>query len=103
MISNKWIKLFDVACILEIIGCVLLFLIAMPMKYGFGNDSLIRPFGSLHGFFFVAYVILALKIRKHYQWSTKEFALVILYAIIPFFTWFVHQKINKFREENASE
>lgn len=87
-------RFFDIVCILEIIGCVLLFLIAMPVKYGFGNDMLIRPFGLFHGLLFMLYVFLAFKVRNYYQWKNKELSVVILYAVIPFFTWFVHKKIN---------
>lgn len=96
-------KIFDNVCILEIVGCVLLFLIAMPMKYGFGDDSLISPFGMLHGIFFMAYIYLAFRVRAYYQWNNKEFALVLLYAVIPFFTWFVHKKIKAFEQSNPSK
>lgn len=103
MNQEKLNKIFDIVCILEIIGCALLFLIAMPMKYGFGDDSLIRPFGMLHGLFFMAFVYLAFKVRDYYKWNTKEFLTVILYAIIPFFTWFVHRKINNFEAQKLNE
>ena len=99
MNQQKLIKFFDIVCILEIIGCVLLFLIAMPMKYGFGNDSLIQPFGMIHGVFFMVYVYLAFQVKDYYKWNAKELAIVILYAVIPFFTWFVHKKINNFEPE----
>lgn len=102
MNQKKLIGFFNAVCILEIIGCVLLFLIAMPMKYGFGNDSLIRPFGMLHGVFFMAYVYLAFMVKDYFKWNAKEFSVVILYAIIPFFTWFVHKKISNYKEEGET-
>lgn len=97
MNQEKLTRYFDIACILEIVGCVLLFLIAMPMKYGLGNDALIQPFGMLHGLFFMAYVYLAFQVKSYYKWSNKELGMAVLYGIIPFFTWFIHKKIKQFK------
>lgn len=51
-------KIFRGVSLIEGVTTILLFLVAMPLKYGFGNDALIRPFGSLHGAAFVAYMVV---------------------------------------------
>lgn len=48
----KWVSRF------EGVTTLMLFLVAMPMKYAFGNDMLIAPFGQLHGAAFVLYIIV---------------------------------------------
>lgn len=48
----RWVSLS------EGVTTLMLFLIAMPLKYGMGYDALIRPFGMLHGAAFVSYVIV---------------------------------------------
>lgn len=46
----KWVSRF------EGVTTLMLFLVAMPLKYGFGNDVLISPFGRLHGAAVVIYM-----------------------------------------------
>jgi integral membrane protein len=49
--------LFRRIALIEGVTTLLLFLIAMPLKYGLGQDAVIRPFGMAHGVAFVAYVV----------------------------------------------
>jgi integral membrane protein len=51
------LKLFRMIALLEGVSTILLFLIAMPLKYWFGQPGLIRPVGMTHGLLFIAYVI----------------------------------------------
>lgn len=49
-------NLFRKVALVEGVTTLLLFLVAMPLKYGFGNDVLIYPFGMVHGVAFIAYL-----------------------------------------------
>ncbi len=49
-------SLFRRIALIEGVTTLALFLIAMPLKYGLGQDVLIRPFGMAHGIAFVAYL-----------------------------------------------
>jgi len=49
--------LFRRIALVEGVTTLLLFLVAMPLKYGLGWDGLIRHFGMAHGVAFIAYVI----------------------------------------------
>ena len=40
----------------EGVSTLLLFLVAMPLKYGFDQPALIRPVGWVHGILFIAYM-----------------------------------------------
>lgn len=48
--------LFRRIALIEGVTTLALFLIAMPLKYGLGQDGLIYPFGMAHGVAFVAYL-----------------------------------------------
>jgi integral membrane protein len=50
------LRIFRYIALFEGITTLALFLIAMPLKYGFDYPALIRPFGMTHGFAFVAYI-----------------------------------------------
>ncbi len=54
------IKFFKIIGILEGISAILLFFVAVPMKYIFANPILIRPIGMAHGVLFTIYIMLAL-------------------------------------------
>ena len=50
------LKLFRYVALVEGVTTLALFLIAMPLKYGFDYPDLIRPVGMAHGIAFLAYV-----------------------------------------------
>ncbi|WP_314060725.1 DUF3817 domain-containing protein [Empedobacter brevis] len=93
--DEKFKKWFSIACIWETVSCVLLFLVAMPMKYQFGY-VLPMPFaGCFHGFWFTVYLLLLFKVRKIYKWDDEDFIFYIMYAFIPFATLALHKKIKE--------
>ncbi|MET3730848.1 DUF3817 domain-containing protein [Moheibacter stercoris] len=97
---KKW---FNIFCIMEFISCILLFCVAMPVKYGFDPETpLMFPIGMFHGVAFMGYILLAFLVKKIYKWDDEEFVFILLFAFIPFATWFVHKKIKKFEQENPS-
>ncbi len=67
----------------EAISSILLFGIAMPLKYIGGNDVLIRPIGMGHGILWMAYVGLALLAQLDLKWSWKTTAWLIVASIVP--------------------
>lgn len=50
------LKLFRMIALAEGVSTILLFLIAMPLKYWFGLPALIRPVGWAHGVLFLCYI-----------------------------------------------
>lgn len=48
---------FRKLAIAEGISTILLFLVAMPLKYAFDLPFLIRPVGWVHGILFIAYLV----------------------------------------------
>jgi integral membrane protein len=51
------IKAFRYIGVVEGVTTLLLFLVAMPAKYWFGNPGLVPPMGALHGGAFVVYIL----------------------------------------------
>ncbi|MCA4782964.1 DUF3817 domain-containing protein [Empedobacter stercoris] len=93
--DEKLKKWFATACVWETVSCVLLFLVAMPIKYQF-DYVLPMPFaGSFHGFWFTVYLLLLFKVRKIYKWDDEDFIIYIMYAFVPFATLAVHKVIKE--------
>ena len=89
------IKFFKIIGILEGISAILLFFVAVPMKYIFANPVLIRPVGMAHGILFTIYVILAIMLKFEQNWSFKKFGVIAIAAIVPLGTFYVDKKYLK--------
>jgi integral membrane protein len=48
-----------------------------------------------HGFLFIAYVFLALLIKKSQNWNTFNFGIVLAASLLPFATFYVEKKYIK--------
>lgn len=81
MTAFKWISRF------EGVTTLLLFLVAMPLKYGFGNDMLISPFGQLHGFAFVLYIIAMVVTFSVYRIGAIGWLRGFVASLFPFGTF----------------
>ena len=89
------IKIFKIIGILEGISAILLFFIAVPMKYVFANPILIRPVGMAHGILFTIYMLLAIMLKFEQNWSFKKFVIIAIAAIVPLGTFYVDKKYLK--------
>lgn len=93
MFNEKQLKkYFDIFCVAEFISCLLLFCVAMPLKYGYDILWPMFPIGMFHGICFIGYLIFAFLVRKYYKWDDEEFVFILMFAFIPFATWWVHKK-----------
>lgn len=52
------LTLFRKVALAEGVSTILLFLVAMPLKYGLDQPFLIRPVGWAHGILFIAYMAM---------------------------------------------
>lgn len=86
------VKFFKIIATLEGLSFLFLLLVAMPMKYIYHNESLIRPTGMTHGVLFVAYIILAYMLKEEQNWSFKKFFVVAIASVIPFGTFYIEYK-----------
>ena len=79
---------------LEGISLLILVLVAVPLKYGYGDPSWVKAVGPWHGALFLLFVVntLSLSIEQRWKFSTTT-GKVLLACIIPFGTFYVDRKI----------
>lgn len=77
------LKFFKAIGYLEAISAIVLFFIAMPMKYIFGDPTLVTHSGRAHGALFVLYMVLVYILKEKYNWSWKIFMIFFVASIIP--------------------
>ena len=79
---------------LEGISLLILVFIAVPLKYYFGNPSVSKSLGPIHGALFLLFVFNALRVGIEQQWKFKETTWkVIVACFIPFGTFYIDYKI----------
>jgi len=76
----------------EGISALLLFFVAMPLKYGFGMPEGGRVIGMAHGLLFVAFGMLLLSYATAARWSLLRMAIAVVVVSLPFGAfWFERQ------------
>lgn len=79
---------------LEGFSLLVLLCIAVPMKYYFGNPSLTKIMGPIHGTIFLLFLFNTLSVGVEQNWKFKTTTWkVILACFIPFGTFYIDHKI----------
>jgi integral membrane protein len=76
------------------VGLLVLVLVAMPLKYLGDNDTVVGIVGPIHGFLFMAYVVLTFDLARRAKWSFVRMVLVMLAGTIPFLSFWVERQVS---------
>jgi integral membrane protein len=77
-------KVFRITGWLEGASYLILLLIAMPLKYMWGEPGMVRVVGMAHGILFLAYIGTAFAMYDKYDWSFKKLAWAVVASFLPF-------------------
>ncbi len=75
--------------IAEGISFLILLLIAMPLKYKFGNPLPVKYTGWAHGVLFMLYLLAVVNAALRLRWSFLRIALFFIASFIPLATFFL--------------
>ena len=80
-----------------VVGVVLLVLVlvAMPLKYLGGNDTVVALVGPVHGFLFMAYLALTFDLARRARWPLSRMLLVMLAGTVPFLSFWAERKVTR--------
>ncbi|MCA1763908.1 MAG: DUF3817 domain-containing protein [Flavobacteriales bacterium] len=67
----------------EAISALLLFLVAMPLKYAAGIPEAVKYTGWAHGLLFVVFLAFAALLTLERKWKITSFIILFFAAIIP--------------------
>ncbi len=94
-------RLFRTVALVEGISTLVLFLVAMPIKYGLGNPYPVRVAGLTHGVLFLVYIVMMCVTLSGRAWSWREWGRTLLAALLPFGT-FVNDPFLKRKQASQS-
>lgn len=91
----KALKQFAFIALLEGISTVVLFFIAMPLKYFAGIENAVKYPGWVHGVLFVAYIGMLINVAIKYSWSFRRVFLYLLASIVPLMPFWIEKSLRK--------
>lgn len=71
---------------------LILLLIAMPLKYIWGEPAAVKMVGMAHGVLFLLYLFAANFVAQRLDWDKKVWALSYVAAVIPLGTFWFEKK-----------
>lgn len=99
------LKFFRQIALIEGVTTLALFLVAMPAKYWFGYPDLVPPVGLIHGWAFIAYIVVMIIALRGKGFTGLDWARTTFAAFIPFGTFlndaFLKRKEAAFHSSTA--
>ncbi len=89
--SSK-LGILRITAVLEGLSWIAL-LITMTLKYGFDMPEPNKPVGQIHGFLFIAFVIMVVLVALEKKWQFKTIAWSIIASFLPFGTFIADAKM----------
>ncbi|GHE23697.1 DUF3817 domain-containing protein [Sphingobacterium griseoflavum] len=89
------LRIFQQIALWEAISTVILFFVAMPLKYIANIPEAVKVAGSIHGFLVVLFVVLLIMCWSEYKWSLKRVATYFLLSLIPIVSFWVERDLKK--------
>lgn len=103
LLTPHMTRLFKIIATLEGISALVLFFVAMPLKYIWHMPEYVRVAGMAHGLLFTIYIIIATMLKSELKWSFKKYLIICLCSIPPFGTFYMEWKYLRNIENENSE
>ena len=87
-------------CFVEGISCILLFFVAMPIKYILGEPKVVSIVGMVHGLLWVGVVFALLMAYLDKKLSIKQSAWMLFVSTFPLGMFWVDKKIVALEKSN---
>ena len=92
---KKTLDSFRKVALWEGISAILLFFVAMPLKYGMDMPLAVTILGYIHGLLFILFLLMLVIVGSKYKWSTGVYVICFIACIVPFGTFVLDAKFLK--------
>lgn len=92
-----------VAGLLEGVSCILLFGVAMPLKYLAGNREPMFAIGLAHGLLFLLFVASAVVVARLHRWPLSRLGWAAVASVVPGGTFVFDRTLKREQEAPASD
>ena len=101
--SHTFLSRLRLLSLVEGISTLLLFGVAMPLKYMANMPLAVRIVGSVHGLLFVALALMLMAAIKRVPMNTGQAVLGILAAVIPFGPFLYDRRLRDLEKRIATD
>jgi len=88
--------------IIEGISLIILFFVAMPVKYLMGEPLLVRIFGTIHGILWLYLLYTLYEVYKANLIEKETAIKIIIASVIPFGFLFIDKTVKQFERLSQS-
>lgn len=85
--SGTLFRVFRLVAVFEGITTLVLFFVAMPIKYWLGDPGWVQLWGPIHGYAFLAYLVLMALALRGRGWGAAGWLRTTLASFYPFGTF----------------
>ena len=89
--------------LIEGISCVLLFFVAMPLKYLADQPRAVLVVGSIHGLLWTLYMLAIANVWLVHRWSMTRTAVAVILSIPPTGTFFFDRDLKREQQERNDQ
>lgn len=93
------IKTLRIVSIVEGISYLLLLGVAMPLKYIWANNVLIRPIGMAHGVLFLIFLAILFIVCQKEKLSLSIFIMGLIASLLPFAPFLFDFKLRQLEQQ----
>ena len=81
----------------NVVGVVLLVLVlvAMPLRYLGGEESLSKTISPIHGTLFIVFLGVTYDLARRLRWPTRRMLVVMLSGTVPFFSFVMERRVTR--------
>lgn len=72
---------------------IVVFFVAMPLKYLADNETLMSVIGPGHGFVYMVYMVFAFLVFNAMRWPLQRLFVLLLAGVVPFLSFFVERSV----------
>jgi integral membrane protein len=97
------VRRLHIVTLIEGVSTLVLFFVAMPLKYFAGKPEAVKFVGWLHGILFVAVMVLLAWVMFRCRWPLGRGVLVFLSALVPFGPFVIHRRMTAYEAEAVAK
>ena len=76
------------------VGLLILVFVAMPLKYFFGQPTLVSIVGVTHGFLYMIYIVCTLLLAERCRWKPLDALVILIAGTVPLASFFAERRVT---------
>lgn len=74
---------------------IVLMLVAVPLRYLGDDPTMVEVVGPLHGWLYLAYLVMGVDIANRMRWPVKNILLMLLAGTVPFLSFVAERWVTR--------